>query len=124
MQKEKTKSILVNILTVVVLGGVLVVGYFVFVKKDTAFTDKIASIAKIAQDTASIGAEIDYTVRDLGDLERAVSGSRLIFDLPAFKSLQDFTVAIPSEAVGRPNPFVITAWKLKMKVIGEQPLTR
>lgn len=119
MQKGQTKSLLVNILTAVILAGVLIVGYFVFVKKDAAVTSSVASIAKIAEETASIGTEIDYTVKNLGDLERAVASSKIIFDLPAFKNLQDFTVVVQGETTGRPNPFIPPAWKLKMKALEE-----
>ncbi|MBI5077831.1 MAG: hypothetical protein HZB11_00475 [Candidatus Yonathbacteria bacterium] len=119
MKNEQIKSLLINILTVAVPVGVLIVGYFIFVKKDTATVSSVASIAKIAEETVSIGTQIDYTVKDLGDLERAVADSKIIFDLPAFKNLQDFTVAVPIEAVGRSNPFIPTAWKLKMRAIEE-----
>lgn len=122
MQQEQIKSLLVNIMTAVVVIGVLVAGYFVFIKKDTAITSSVTSItsvARIAEETASIGAEIDYTVKDLKDLTRAVASSTVIFDLPEFQKLQDFSVTVPAETVGRDNPFIPTAWKLKMKALEE-----
>lgn len=106
-----------NILTAVVVIGVLTAGYFVFINKQTPVANVDTSVAQIAEETASIGTEIDSTVRDLKDLERAVASSKVIFDLPAFQNLQDFSVAVPTEAVGRTNPFVPTAWKLKMKAL-------
>lgn len=121
MQKEQTSSLLVNILTGAVVIGVLVVAFIVFTKKDTTVTTdagvQSVSIAEVAQETALIGYEIDSTVRDLGELERSVASSKVIFDMPAFKNLQNYTVAVPSEPVGRTNPFVPTAWKVNMKAL-------
>ena len=117
MSREQIKTLLVNITTAAIAIGVLVVGYFVFLKKETPVVDSVPSIAAIVEETASIGAEIDETVSGLGDLERAVAGATIIFDMPAFKNLQNFSVEIPVEATGRPNPFVPTAWKLKMKTL-------
>lgn len=122
MQQEQIKTLLVNILTGAIIVGVFVVGYFVFIKKDTTITDSVAevsSVARIAEETASIGTEIDYTVSDLKDLKSAVASSKVIFDLPAFRNLQNFSVTIPEEPVGRTNPFVPTVWKLKMKASEE-----
>lgn len=123
MKQEQTKSLTVNILTAVVVGGVLFVGYFVFLRKEIPTVDSVASsvaeVAKIAEETALIGTEIDFTVRDLGELARAVASSNIIFDLPAFKNLQDFSISIPVETVGRANPFVPTEWKLRMNAIGD-----
>lgn len=122
MEREQTKNILVNILTAAIVLGVLVAGYIVFTKKDsagTSSTQPAPSIAKIAEETSSIGVEIDATVRDLKDLSRAVASSTVIFDLPAFKNLQDFTVTISTEAIGRPNPFIVPDWKIKMKALEE-----
>ena len=115
MQHKQTKTLLVNTITAAVVVGVFVAGYFVFVKEDTDPTTKEIVVARIAEETTSIGAEIDYTVRILEDLDIAVASSRIIFDLPAFRNLQNFTVEIPAEAIGRVNPFVPTDWKLKMK---------
>lgn len=122
MQQEQIKTLLVNMMTAIVIVGVFVVGYFVFIKKDTAITSSVtsvSSVARIAEETASIGAEIDYTVKDLKDLTRAVASSTVIFDLPEFQKLQDFSVTIQAETIGRDNPFIPTAWKLKMKALEE-----
>lgn len=119
MQQEKLKTLLVNILTGSIVVGLVVVAYFVFLKKDVSTLSSVpasvADTARIAEETALIGTEIDYTMRDLSDLSRAVSSSNAIFTLPAFKNLQDFTITVYPEAVGRTNPFLPTAWKIKMK---------
>lgn len=121
MSREKIKTLLVNIATAVIAIGLLVVGYFVFLKKDTPIEDAVTPVAKVAEETTSIAAEIDSTVKALSDLERAVESSTVIFDLPAFKNLQDFSVAIPAEATGRTNPFTPTPWKLKIKTLEGTP---
>lgn len=121
MTPEKIKALIVNILTVVVVLGVVVAAFFIFTKKDIPVVGdtaaSVATVAKIAEETALIGTEIDYTVRDLGNLARAVESSNALFDLPAFKNLQDFTVPIFSQAIGRANPFLPTDWKLKFSAL-------
>lgn len=121
MEQDKTKNLLINILTAAVVVGVAVAGYFVFMKTDTTSITGVAapatSVAVVAEETTAIGNEIDSTVRNLGDLERAVASSKVIFDLPAFKNLEDFSVEIPGDTVGRVNPFVPTVWKIKMKAL-------
>ncbi len=119
MQQEQIKTLLVNITTGVIVIGVFVAGYIVFIKKDTAVTGSVTSVARIAERTMSIGTGIDYTVRDLRDLTRAVSSSTVIFDLPEFQNLENFSVEIPTETVGRDNPFVPTVWKIKMRALEE-----
>lgn len=108
-------------MTVAVVAGFLYAGYTVFLKSNEPSSTAVPelSVAKIAEETAVVGVEIDRTVRNLKDLEHAVASSKLIFDLPAFQNLQDFSVAIPEESLGRTNPFVPTAWKLKMKALEE-----
>ena len=121
MQQDKIKSLLVNILTAGVIVGVVVVGYIVFTKSDVVPTvgssAPSTSVAFVAQETAAIGTEIDTTVRDLGELESAVASAAVIFDLPAFKNLEDFSVTVSPENIGRTNPFIPTAWKIKMNAI-------
>lgn len=119
MEHSQTKTVLVNIVTGVVVVGLLAVGYFVFVKKETLDIGQVAATSLIADETATIGTEINGTVRDLKNLELAVASSTIIFELPEFKNLEDFSVSIPPESVGRENPFVPTGWKLKLKALEE-----
>jgi hypothetical protein len=123
MQQDQIKTLIVNILTVAIVVGAVVVGYFVFTKQAAPVGGDTTSVAQIAAETASIGAEIDNTVRDLQDLKNAVESSRIVFELPEFKNLENFSVSIPSESIGRVNPFVPTAWKLKMKAVEEAAST-
>ncbi|OIP65287.1 MAG: hypothetical protein COV32_02590 [Candidatus Yonathbacteria bacterium CG10_big_fil_rev_8_21_14_0_10_43_136] len=115
MQQEQTKSLIVNIFTGAVIAGVFVAGYFVLFKKDTEIVTSVQSVARIAEQTAFIGVEIDATVKDLTDLSDAISRSKVFFDMPAFSNLENFSVSIPEEVVGRDNPFVQPEWKVKMK---------
>lgn len=116
MQNEQTKSLLVNVMTGVVIIGVLAAGYFVFTNQTqtTGGSSAPTSVSEIASETATIGTQIESTVSDLEDLTRAIASSTIIFSTPAFQNLQDFSVIVPSETVGRDNPFIPTDWKLKM----------
>ncbi len=110
-----------NVITVVVVGAVIVAGYFVFVKKKEApVLGEIGLPAKTdAQTTTLVGIEIARTVRVLEDLNLSVKKSADVFDTPEFNNLKNFSIEIPKEEVGRENPFVPTAWKLKIKALEE-----
>ena len=122
MQKEQTKPLLVNIMTGVIVVGILAAGYFAFTNRDqtqpTATpTSTPTSVSEIASRTALVGIEIEATVKDLSDLNHAVASSAIIFSTPAFQNLQDFSVGVASESVGRPNPFVWSDWKVSLKIL-------
>lgn len=120
MKNEQTKSLIVNIVTFIVVVGVLAAGYFVFIKKSdvSSSTNAAVSVNAIASETAMIGNEIESTVKDLQDLKSAVESSAIIFSSPAFQNLENFTVPIPEGAVGgRTNPFILTDWKIKFKAL-------
>lgn len=117
MDQTQIKTILVNILTGGIITGVIIAGYYVLVKKNIPKLDGATTVAQIADETALIGNEIDATKKDLKDLDRAVESSTIIFKLPEFMNLENFTAPVPTEEVGRKNPFVLTVWKLKIKAI-------
>lgn len=119
MQQEQIKKIIINVLAVAVVAGVIITGYSAFTKRSTLDITPEVSVGQVAEETRFIGAEIDKTVKDLNGLDRALESSVAIFDLPAFRSLQDFSVSVSEEPVGRDNPFVPTLWKAQMKVFNE-----
>lgn len=119
MQQEQIKKIIINGLAILVIAGVIITGYFAFTNGSTPDTILEVSVGRVAEETRFIGTEIDKTVKDLEGLDSALDSSVAIFSLPAFRSLQDFSVSIPEEPVGRDNPFVPTLWKAQMKVLEE-----
>lgn len=121
MSQEQTKNLLINIVTVLVIVGILVEGYFVFKGKQVVGPGEtaVAPSAENATEIVVIGSEIARTVTDLQDLKRSVEGSATVFSMPEFKNLQDFSTSIPSEVVGRTNPFITTDWKLKTMALEE-----
>ncbi|MDO8603894.1 MAG: hypothetical protein Q7K40_00545 [bacterium] len=114
MKNEKTKNLLINILTFTIVTGVLIAGYYVFTKGKGTVIESAVSTSKIAEETASIGADVEATKKDLKALSKDVEGATILFELPEFKNLQNFTVEVPTESLSRINPFVPTAWKLKL----------
>jgi hypothetical protein len=117
MREDKTKTLVVNIATVVVVLGVIVSGYLVFSKKDTSTPAGTVLSVETAADTVATGSDISQTVNDLTSLKKAVADSVAIFNMPEFVRLKNFSVAVPSENIGRPNPFVAPAWKVKLQVL-------
>lgn len=123
MQKEQIKAILVNITTAGIVVSLLVAGYVVFFKKESTLGSSPEVIVSTTEEAATLRARVDRTVSDLTGLEHAVANSAVIFDLPSFKNLEDFSVMVPPEPVGRPNPFIPTDWKLKIKTVEESQKT-
>ena len=117
MEQAQIKTIAANVITGGIIIGIIVVGYYVLVKKSIPKLNEVNTVAQIANETAAIGSEIDKTVKDLKDLDRAVETSAIIFELPEFMNLENFSAAVPVETVGRKNPFVATEWKLKIKAV-------
>jgi len=114
MQTENLKPVLVNVVTGVIVVGVLIVGFVVFRNTSQTTTGTTGSIGEIASETVLIGADIETTVKGLEDLTRAVESSSVIFSTPAFRNLVDFSVTVQSQPVGRMNPFLPTDWKIKI----------
>ena len=82
MNQEQIKTLLVNIVTGGVIVAVLVVGYSVFVKKDSVVSEDsgVQSAETDARTTALVGIEIARTMRVLEDLTISVKDSHRIFD--------------------------------------------
>ena len=116
MQKEQTKKILMDVITGIIIVAVLVIGYYVFVKKDTTSQGIIESTTAAADQVVLVGSQIANTVRSLKDLRSSVEKTSAVFIMPAFASLQDFSVEVLSEPIGRANPFVPTDWKLRQLI--------
>lgn len=119
MQQEQIKKIIINGLAILVIVGVVVTGYQSFTGGNTEniAPSDTSAVGQVAEETRLIGAEIDRTVSELRGLGSALESSVAIFDLPAFTNLQDFSVSISEEPVGRDNPFVPTLWKARMKAL-------
>ena len=82
MNQEQIKTLLVNIVTGGVIVAVLVVGYSVFVKKDSVVSEDsgVQSAETDARTTALVGIEIARTMRVLEDLTISVKDSMAVFD--------------------------------------------
>lgn len=105
-----------NIITGALVLGAVAVGYFVFVQKKAETTvapEVVTPSVGIAQ-TVAVSGEITRTKKELSDLKKAVAASVDVFSSPEFRSLQDFSLQIPEEPIGRENPFVPTDWKTQM----------
>lgn len=121
MSQEQIKNLLVNIATGAIVVGIIFAGYLVFKSKQPVVVSDVVNVspATNAAETVVIGTEIARTVRGLQDLKSSVESSATVFNMPAFKNLQDFSVAVMPEAIGRIDPFVPTDWKIRSKALEE-----
>lgn len=108
-----------NIGTAVVVLGVIGAGYWFFVRKEAPAPEAgvIVGALSNAASVAEAGAEITSTLKELEGLKRAVASSTAFFSEPAFRNLNDISVAVSPEPVGRDNPFELTGWKIKEKAL-------
>jgi len=82
----------------VIVVIILIVGYFYWKGSSPAGS---GSLLQAQSGTQGIGsAELD-----LLDQVQSLKIDASLFQDPAYKTLQDYSVAIPTENVGRPNPF-------------------
>jgi hypothetical protein len=85
------------LLIILVLGGFI---YF-YVTGDNASTSSslLGSGSTVASDNAA--AEVLALLKQIQSLEIDAK----IFEMPVYKTLQDYSVEVPPQNVGRPNPF-------------------
>lgn len=114
----QVKTLVMNIATGALILGILVIGYFVFVNKktDTATPEATTPAMGVAQ-TVAVSSDIARTKTELSELRKTVADSVKVFSSPEFRSLQDFSVQVPEEPIGRDNPFIPTDWKIKEKAL-------
>ena len=103
-----------NIGTGIVILGIIFAGYWFFIKKQGGAISDAGTVAKVAEQTIVEGTNLARTIKELNDLNKAVLSSIGIFNTQAFRDLQDFSIQVPEEPVGRNNPFVPTIWKAKL----------
>ncbi len=125
MNSQKTEALIKNIVVGSIIVGVLIAAYFLFVKDTPVDTLSGGAVAVDSVSTADVvQAKVTRTVSELKDLKSALASAIAIFTTPVFGSLENFSVSVPAEQVGRVNPFVITEWKIKIKALEEQARTR
>lgn len=105
-----------DIITWAGIISVFVVGYLVFKPKSQIASPVVDPAVAIAARTEAIGADIGRAVAGMKELTQAVNDSLSIFDEPIFQKLEDFSLTLTPETVGRDNPFEQAAWKRKIKI--------
>lgn len=96
-QKQSSKKSIIIVIVVALVAGV---GYFYY--SGSKGTDSASMTAStISADTQAVGARILSLLNQIQNLKIDTT----VFDDQKFKSLIDYTVAIPQQNVGRPNPF-------------------
>ncbi|MHB1118300.1 MAG: hypothetical protein ACYCZ7_02140 [Minisyncoccota bacterium] len=114
-----TKTLMMNIATGLLVLGVITLAYFMLIKKSPRTTSTTnpgtSALALEVAQTIAVSGDISRTKIELSELKKAVASSIEVFNSREFKSLEDFSVEVSEEPIGRDNPFVPTDWKLKIK---------
>lgn len=115
MQTPSVKRLVINIAIVIVVAGIFFAAYMFFVKEKNTSIDESVSMVQNENQALIIGSEISNTLKELRDLQLSIAASKNIFGMSVFKSLHDFSIAIPKENMKRENPFLVPAWKVEME---------
>ncbi len=102
-------SKLKNIIIFIVIGGVLVLGYLYFIKKDDSDTSGLVTSVPSttpATDTSTPATAAGGEFLTLLLSVKSIKLNDSIFSDPAFQSLSDSSIQLtPDGSEGRPNPF-------------------
>lgn len=110
MQKpSSSKTYLIVIAVIIVIG----IAYYFYssgnkTAKEAVSTGGVNSLSTVGVDgttNAAAGAEVGADVLTLLNKINSLRIDASIFASPSYQSLVDFSVEIPTENVGRPNPF-------------------
>lgn len=115
MIPEKTNSMGINIAITIFVFIVLYLGY-------NSITDKTSQDGTVSgepqsatqQMVSASSQEVTQTFDELKNLNRSIVNSAALLDLPAFDQLQDNSVQVSPEPIGRDNPFAQTDWKARL----------
>lgn len=91
-----------NIITAVVIIIILFALYFFFFRKSDT-TD--GETALYVEDQMSITSQVDKNLLSLLLEMKSIKLDEKLFDLPVFKSLNDYSIDIEDQETGRTNPF-------------------
>lgn len=99
---KSSKTTLIIIIVIVILA----VGYYFYTSGDSASTVDPNSSLVTMQDpnfneTQVVGARVLSLLNQISSLKIDAS----LFEGATYKSLVDYTISIPEQNVGRPNPF-------------------
>jgi flagellar basal body-associated protein FliL len=91
------KTLIIGIIIVVVLAG----GWYFFSKGSSSpsTSQLISSTSNDAN--ATVGASVLNVLNSVSSIKIDAS----FFNTPAYQSLVDYSITVPPQAVGRPNPF-------------------
>lgn len=100
MEKESSKAtyILLAIIAVVTLGL-----FFYF--QGTPNDDATSSLTSVGTDGSANAQEVGARVINILNQINSLKIDGEIFSDPAYMTLVDYTITVPEQNVGRPNPF-------------------
>lgn len=97
----KKPAISKKTIIIAVVAVVLVIVYFYF----QGSPSNVSSSGSLLSGAAVSGSDVGSSELALLNQIQSLRIDTSVFSDPAFQSLQDYSVAIPTENVGRPNPF-------------------
>jgi len=90
-------TLIIGIIIVVVLGG----GWYFYSKGSSSSSTSQLISSTPSGTEAGVGADVLSILNSVSSIRIDTS----LFSSPAYQSLVDYSITVPSQAVGRPNPF-------------------
>ncbi|MFA6273789.1 MAG: hypothetical protein WC662_01380 [Candidatus Paceibacterota bacterium] len=117
-----------NIIIFVVIAGVLILGYFLFFKKEPEQANLVSSFGNstLPVTSSTVSEQNSVTSQDFLSILLNVNNIKLndsIFGDSAFANLRDTTIVLmPDGTEGRPNPFAPIGIENEASAINTSPL--
>jgi hypothetical protein len=100
MQKPSSKGTYIAVIIIVLVAAGLYF-YYQGVPNDSAISSLESSASPGSSDAQAIGNRVLILLNQINSLKIDES----LFNSTAYKSLVDYTITVPQQNVGRPNPF-------------------
>lgn len=97
-QNTSSKKTFIIIIVIVLIA----IGYYFYSKGgESVNTDSLLSTQEINPETQIVGSKVLSLLNQISSLKIDPS----LFTSASYKSLVDYTIAVPEQNIGRPNPF-------------------
>lgn len=104
---------MVNTSIAVFIAAFCVAGYFLFVKNDALRAALDGADNTAITKTVEAANDVTKTIAQVDELKDSMKETNALLSSFPFAKLFDFSIVVPEEAIGRPNPFTPTEWKIK-----------
>ncbi len=101
MQQQKSSKKPIIVIVIIIILALIAYFYFSGSPSDSSSTSLVEQKSPESADADAAGVRVLSLLNQISSLKIDTS----IFDNPTYKSLVDYSITVPEQNVGRPNPF-------------------